>query len=379
MGEENLKNKKILGTSFIIIIIILTGLSIAMIASVSFPRGQKEYNNNYYFLIRQLFWLLVGVIVFFITSRFKYEKYKNMSALMYIAGVALLVSVLVFGKEVNGAKRWLSIGVSSSSISIQPSEFAKLILILVLAGVMERYRKIRNSKTKMLINMLILISLYAGLILAERSFSTTVQVGMIGLIMLFVSGVNLGQFFAVFSLIMTIGAVSIISTPYRLQRILGHNMGTDGVYQAKQSLIAIGSGGLIGKFYGNGLQKYFYLPEIHTDYIFSGYAEETGFLGSLFLIILYIGLLSIIVITLLKIKDMYARYILVGIFGMFSIQILGNLAVVLGLIPSTGIPLPIMSYGGSTTVVSLGAMGIVYNIIKALYIQEITEAENELF
>ena len=227
--------------------------------------------------------------------------------------------------------------------------------------------------------MLILISLYAGLILAERSFSTTVQVGMIGLIMLFVSGVNLGQFFAVFSLIMTIGAVSIISTPYRLQRILGHNMGTDGVYQAKQSLIAIGSGGLIGKFYGNGLQKYFYLPEIHTDYIFSGYAEETGFLGSLFLIILYIGLLSIIVITLLKIKDMYARYILVGIFGMFSIQILGNLAVVLGLIPSTGIPLPIMSYGGSTTVVSLGAMGIVYNIIKALYIQEITEAENELF
>ena len=379
MGEENLKNKKILGTSFIIIIIILTGLSIAMIASVSFPRGQKEYNNNYYFLIRQLFWLLVGVIVFFITSRFKYEKYKNVSALMYIAGVALLVSVLVFGKEVNGAKRWLSIGVSSSSISIQPSEFAKLILILVLAGVMERYRKIRNSKTKMLINMLILISLYAGLILAERSFSTTVQVGMIGLIMLFVSGVNLGQFFAVFSLIMTIGAVSIISTPYRLQRILGHNMGTDGVYQAKQSLIAIGSGGLIGKFYGNGLQKYFYLPEIHTDYIFSGYAEETGFLGSLFLIILYIGLLSIIVITLLKIKDMYARYILVGIFGMFSIQILGNLAVVLGLIPSTGIPLPIMSYGGSTTVVSLGAMGIVYNIIKALYIQEITEAENELF
>ena len=379
MGEENLKNKKILGTSFIIIIIILTGLSIAMIASVSFPRGQKEYNNNYYFLIRQLFWLLVGVIVFFITSRFKYEKYKNMSALMYIAGVALLVSVLVFGKEVNGAKRWLSIGVSSSSRSRQPSEFAKLILILVLAGVMERYRKIRNSKTKMLINMLILISLYAGLILAERSFSTTVQVGMIGLIMLFVSGVNLGQFFAVFSLIMTIGAVSIISTPYRLQRILGHNMGTDGVYQAKQSLIAIGSGGLIGKFYGNGLQKYFYLPEIHTDYIFSGYAEETGFLGSLFLIILYIGLLSIIVITLLKIKDMYARYILVGIFGMFSIQILGNLAVVLGLIPSTGIPLPIMSYGGSTTVVSLGAMGIVYNIIKALYIQEITEAENELF
>ena len=379
MGEENLKNKKILGTSFIIIIIILTGLSIAMIASVSFPRGQKEYNNNYYLLIRQLFWLLVGVIVFFITSRFKYEKYKNVSALMYIAGVALLVSVLVFGKEVNGAKRWLSIGVSSSSISIQPSEFAKLILILVLAGVMERYRKIRSSKTKMLINMLILISLYAGLILAERSFSTTVQVGMIGLIMLFVSGVNLGQFFAVFSLIMTIGAVSIISTPYRLQRILGHNMGTDGVYQAKQSLIAIGSGGLIGKFYGNGLQKYFYLPEIHTDYIFSGYAEETGFLGSLFLIILYIGLLSIIVITLLKIKDMYARYILVGIFGMFSIQILGNLAVVLGLIPSTGIPLPIMSYGGSTTVVSLGAMGIVYNIIKALYIQEITEAENELF
>ena len=370
-----MKNKKILGTSLMVIIIILTGLSIAMIASVSFPRGQKEYNSNYYFLKKQISWLIIGAGMFITTSRIKYEKYKKVSALMYFVGGVLLIMVLILGKEVNGAKRWLSIG---SFLSIQPSEFAKLILILVLSGVIDRYRKIKNNKTGMLVNMLILIFLYAGLVLAEKSFSTTAQIGLIGLTMLFVSGVSMGQFFGVSAIIISLGVMSIISTPYRVQRILGHNMGADGVYQAKQSLIAIGSGGLLGKFYGNGLQKYFYLPEIHTDYIFSGYAEETGFIGSIILIILYMALLLIIAITLLKIKDMYAKYILTGILAMLSIQILGNLAVVLGIIPSTGIPLPIMSYGGSTTVVTFAAMGIVYNIIKALYIQEIMESSDDL-
>ena len=369
-----MKNKKVLGTTFIIITIILSGLSISMIASLSFPRGQKEYYNSYYFLIRQVIWLGIGAFAFFVTSRFKYEKYKKRSTFMYLFGAALLVAVLILGKEVNGAKRWLSFGF----ISIQPSEIAKLILILVLAGVMDRFRKKRLVKGKMLLNMMFLILFYTVLILIERSFSTAAQIVIIGLTMLFVTGISFSYFSIISLIIGEVNIRSIISTPYRLNRILGHSTGTEGVYQAKQSLIAIGSGGFLGKFYGNGLQKYFYLPEIHTDYIFAGYAEETGFIGSIILIGIYVVLLAIIIITLLKIKDMYAKYILIGIFGMFSIQILGNLAVVLSVIPSTGIPLPIMSYGGSTSVVTLAALGVVYNIIKALYIQEMTEAENKL-
>ena len=145
----------------------------------------------------------------------------------------------------------------------------------------------------------------------------------------------------------------------------------------EQSLIAIGSGRMLGKSYGNGLQKFFYLPEIHTDYIFSGYAEETGFLGSLILITLYGILLTIILITIFKKKDTFAKYLLIGIFTMFSLQIIGNIAVVSNLIPSTGIPLPLLSYGGSTMVTTMATLGIVYNIIKSIYIDEEKERYNE--
>lgn len=369
-----MKNKRILGTTFIIIIIVLSGLSIATIASVSFPRGQKEYNNSYYFLIRHVIWLGIGTLAFFVTSKYKYEKYKKLSPYLYLFGLGLLVAVLIFGKEVNGAKRWLS----NRFISVQPSEIAKLILILVLAGVIDRFRKKRLGKGKMIMNMFVLILVYAGLIFAEKAFSTTVQIFLIGLTMLFISGIKFSQFATILSVMGGLGIASVVSTPYRFQRILSYSKGAESSHQVKQSLIAIGSGKILGKFYGNGLQKYFYLPEIHTDYIFSGYAEETGFLGSIILIGMYIALLTIIIITLLKIKDMYAKYILIGIFGMFCTQILGNLAVVLAIVPSTGIPLPIMSYGGSTTVVVLATLGIVYNIIKALYIQEIIESENKL-
>ena len=155
-------------------------------------------------------------------------------------------------------------------------------------------------------------------------------------------------------------------------------MGDDLGYHTTNSLIARGSGGFSGRFYGNGLQKYGFLPEIHTDYIFSGYAEENGFIGALFLLGLYISLLVIIAITLRKIKNVYAKYILVGIFIMFATQVIGNVAVVSNVIPSTGIPLPMMSYGGSTTIVMMSTLGIVYNIIRALYKQEMGENLDEM-
>lgn len=362
-----MKNKKFLGTTLVVIMIILMGISVAMIASVSFPKGQNEYNNSYYFVTRQLFWLILGSISFFITSRVNYKKYKSISMWLYIIEGILLIAVLVIGKEVNGAKRWLSLG----GINIQPSEFAKVVLIIVLASIIDRSKRKKKSKTLMFFNILIPIVIYSILILGERSFSSAAQVTIIGLIMLFISGVNLGAFFGVCIAIGGLGIVSIFNTEYRLKRLLEYMGSSEAVYQEKQSLIAIGSGGLTGRFYGNGLQKYFYLPEIHTDYIFSGYAEETGFIGSIILIILYMLLLLVITITILKLKDRYGQYILTGILIMLSVQIIGNICVVLGVLPSTGITLPILSYGGSTTLAVMTALGITYNIIKALYVEEI--------
>lgn len=362
-----MKNRKILGTTLIIIMLILMGLSIAMIASVSFPRGLKEYNNHYYFLIRQIIWLVAGSILFIFTANFEYTKYKRIRKLLYLIGFLMLLAVLGIGKNVNGATRWIAIG----QFSIQPSEFAKLILILHLAGLIDLKKRKRENKLKMLFSILAATMTYSVLIIMEKAFSSTAQITLIGLTMMFISGVKMSEFLVTLLGLGVLGLGAITAMPYRLKRLLGHLKNSDEVYQLRQSLIAIGSGKLIGKFYGNGFQKYFYLPEIHTDYVFSGYAEEMGFVGSIILILLYMVLLGVILITIVKIRDMYAKYILIGILSMFSLQIIGNLAVVMGLVPSTGIPLPILSYGGSTTIVTMAALGIVYNIIRAFYRQEL--------
>ena len=362
-----MKNRKILGTTLIIIMLILMGLSIAMIASVSFPRGLKEYNNHYYFLIRQIIWLVAGSILFIFTANFEYIKYKRIRKLLYLIGFLMLLAVLGIGKNVNGATRWIAIG----QFSIQPSEFAKLILILHLAGLIDLQKRKRENKLKMLFSILAATMTYSVLIIMEKAFSSTAQITLIGLTMMFISGVKMSEFLVTLLGLGVLGFGAITAMPYRLKRLLGHLKNSDEVYQLRQSLIAIGSGKLIGKFYGNGFQKYFYLPEIHTDYVFSGYAEEMGFVGSIILILLYMVLLGVILITIVKIRDMYAKYILIGILSMFSLQIIGNLAVVMGLVPSTGIPLPILSYGGSTTIVTMAALGIVYNIIRAFYRQEL--------
>ena len=351
-----MKNKRMLGTTLIIVMIILMGLSIAMIASVSFPKGYKDYKNNYYFVTKQVIWFGFGTLAFWITSKFKYTWYKKIKGYLYLIGAALLIAVL-FSKEVNGARRWFTLG----GFRMQPSELAKLIIIIFLAGIIDycERKKINTQKFNFFMRQLIPLLVYVVLIIAEKAFSSTVQIAFIGMAMIFVSGVNIAQFLTLLLAAGFAGMISIMSTPYRMKRFIGF-----------KSLIAIGSGKLIGKFYGNGLQKFFYLPEIHTDYIFAGYAEEMGFVGSIILLLIYIVLLSVILITLVEKKDRYAKYILTGIFVMFSSQILGNIAVVSNIVPSTGIPLPLLSYGGSTTIVTMAALGIVYNIIKSLYAEE---------
>ena len=361
-----MKNKRMLGTTLIIVMIILMGLSIAMIASVSFPKGYKDYKNNYYFVTKQVIWFGFGTLAFWITSKFKYTWYKKIKGYLYLIDAALIIAVL-FSKEVNGARRWFTLG----GFRMQPSELAKLIIIIFLAGIIDycERKKINTQKFNFFMRQLIPLLVYVVLIIAEKAFSSTVQIAFIGMAMIFVSGVNIAQFITLLLAAGFAGMISIMSTPYRMKRFIGFKS-PELNYQAQQSLIAIGSGKLIGKFYGNGLQKFFYLPEIHTDYIFAGYAEEMGFVGSIILLLIYIVLLSVILITLVEKKDRYAKYILTGIFVMFSSQILGNIAVVSNIVPSTGIPLPLLSYGGSTTIVTMAALGIVYNIIKSLYAEE---------
>ena len=366
-----------LGTGFIIVILILSALSVITMASLSSQRAQNEYGVTYYFLLRQVIWLIAGWLGFILTANLNYKKYREITKYLYVAGAFSLVVVLVIGKTVNGAKRWIDLGMG---VVIQPSEFVKLILIIVLSTLVYNL-KIRNkiSKHPWLSSIVIMgtTGVYMFLIFFEKSFSNTVQIAVIGMTYLLVSELK----FSIIALYMGLGGIlgwfGIMKVGYRASRIAAHASKDIG-FQTTQSLIAIANGKIFGKFYGNGFQKYGFLPEIHTDYIFSGYAEENGFLGVIFLLGLYAALLIIIGITLKKIKDLYAKYLLSGIFIIIATQVIGNVAVASKLVPSTGIPLPMMSYGGSTMIGVMMILGVVYNIIRALYKQEMGNQLDEL-
>ena len=374
-----MNRKKWLGTFFIIVVLILSALSLITMASLSFPKAQEEFGKSHYYLARQALWLLIGGMGFVFTANLNYKKYKDIIKYFYVLGVFTLVMVLLIGKTSKGATRWISIG----GFAFQPSEFVKIILIITLATFVYNLKyATKRDKVKTLpwlssISILGLTGIYAVLIIAEKSFSNTAQIVIIGLTYLLISEVKFSIIGIFVPIIGILGWLGIVGTGYRASRLASY-VGDDLGYHTTNSLIAIGSGGFSGRFYGNGLQKYNFLPEIHTDYIFSGYAEENGFIGALFLLGLYISLLVLIAITLRKIKNVYAKYILVGIFIMFATQVIGNVAVVSNVIPSTGIPLPMMSYGGSTTIVMMSTLGIVYNIIRALYKQEMGENLDEM-
>ena len=375
-----MNRKKWLGTAFIIVIIILSALSLITMASLSFPKGQNEHGKSYYYLARQAIWLFIGGLGFLLTANLNYKKYKDIIKYLYVLGIFALIMVLLIGKTSKGAKRWITLG----SFAFQPSEFVKVILIITLAtlvynlkyGIKNRDR-IKRLPWMSSIAIMGLTGIYSVLIILEKSFSNTAQIVIIGIIYLFAAEIKF-SIISFFTVIIGIsGWLGITTVGYRASRLasyMGENLG----FHTYHSLIAIGSGQFSGRFYGNGLQKYGFLPEIHTDYIFSGYAEENGFLGVLLLLGLYAALLIIIGIALLKIKDAYAKYLLIGIFIMFATQVIGNVAVVSNVIPSTGIPLPMMSYGGSTTIVIMMTLGIVYNIIRALYKQEMGKNLDEM-
>ena len=372
-----MNRKKILGTGFIIVILILSALSIITMASLSAPRAQNENKVSYYYLMRQMIWLIFGWLGFLVTANLNYKKYREITKYLYVIGAFSLVMVLVIGTTKNGAKRWIDLGMG---MRIQPSEFVKLILIVVLSTLVYNL-KIRNkiSKHPWLSSIVIIgtTGVYMFLILFEKSFSNTVQIAIIGMTYLLVSELK----FSIIALYTGLGGIlgwfGVMKVGYRASRIAEHTSKEIG-FQTTQSLIAISNGKIFGKFYGNGFQKYGFLPEIHTDYIFSGYAEENGFLGILFLLGLYAVLLIIIGITLKKVKDLYAKYLLAGIFIIIATQVIGNVAVTSKIIPSTGIPLPMMSYGGSTMVAMMLMLGIVYNIIRTVYKQEMGNQLDEL-
>ncbi|WP_010292335.1 stage V sporulation protein E [Clostridium senegalense] len=361
--EEN--QKKLGEIDFILFAIILTLVcfGVIMVYSASSYSAAFKNNNAELYLWKQLMWASLGVISMIVTMNVDYHKYKRYTGKLMIITIVLLLLVFVF-PPVNGARRWISLG----PLGFQPSEIAKYVVVLFIAMFIDRKGEKIKSFKEGIFPCLAVAGVYAGLILAEKNLSITAITMMVALVMLLISGVEIKKFAKIFLPIVALGVVAIIFEPYRLRRVTGFmdpwkDAQGDG-YQLIQSLLALGSGGLTGVGIGQSRQKCFYIPEPHTDFIFAIVGEELGFIGCTFVVILFILFLWRGLIAILKSKDIYGTMLATGIVAIITLQAIINIAVVTVSMPTTGVPLPFISYGGSSLVINMTAMGILLNITR---------------
>ena len=347
-----------------VIAIIIFG--IIMIYSASSIWAEYKYQDPFKFVKAQSAFFLLGLLCIFIISKLDINiLYKKANLILLICFI-LLVLVLIpgIGSIRNGSRSWFGIG----SLGIQPSEFAKLGLIIYVAKYLANNRKIIKDVKKGVLPILLVIGVFFVLIMLEPDFGTAMVIVLTLVVMIFISGVKL-SFFIKVGLLGLLGIVGlIIIAPYRMERIVSFlNPWVDPLgsgYQIIQSLYAIGPGGLLGQGFLNSHQKQFYLPEPQTDFIFSIISEEFGFLGIL-IVTLFIAFIFYRIIKIaLKENNLFKKYLAFGLGFGIIIQSLLNIAVVIGLIPVTGVTLPFLSYGGSSLLISMTSIGIILNISK---------------
>lgn len=345
------------------IVLVLVCFGLIMCFSASAPTAQVQNGDSYYFLKRQMIWAIGGFIAMIFTSNFNYNNYKKYSFMIYAVTIGLLLIVLAF-PGVNGAKRWIGFG----GFSFQPSECAKYALIIMLAHKLS-LQKWENSKFfKDFIPYFIIFGVYALLLMLEPHFSCTILLFGVTVAMLFVSGAKM-KHFGICLLVAIPILVVLAFSGYRGDRMavfldpMGSDPSGDG-WQIRQSLYAIGSGGLFGLGIGQSRQKFLYLPEPQNDFIFAVLCEELGFIGALFVILLFAVLIWRGIFIAVNAPDKFSCYLATGITALIAIQIMVNIAVVTSSIPVTGMPLPFFSAGGSSLVFLMGGMGILLNISK---------------
>ncbi|WP_027091074.1 stage V sporulation protein E [Cohnella thermotolerans] len=344
----------------------ILAIGVVMVYSASAVAAFHDYGDKFYYVKRQLLFAAIGVAAMFATMNVDYSRLRKWALPGLIICFALLVVVLIPGIGVvrGGARSWLGIG----SLGIQPSEFMKLAMILYLARLLSERQNLMTSFTRGLLPPLAVLGTAFGLIMLQPDLGTgAVMIGA-ALLVIYVAGARLSHLGGL-GLLGVAGLVGLIAAaPYRLQRItafLDPWQDPRGAgYQAIQSLYAIGPGGLVGLGLGMSRQKYNYLPEPQTDFIFSILAEELGFIGGSLLLLLFLLLIWRGIRTAITISDPFGSFLAAGIVGIIATQVLINIGVVIGLLPVTGITLPLVSYGGSSLTLLLTALGILLNLSR---------------
>ncbi|MEC9012572.1 MAG: putative lipid II flippase FtsW [SAR324 cluster bacterium] len=350
-----------------------------MIYSTGGVYADLQYNDGQYFLYRHLIHMLVGLAVMGVALIVNYHKWQQYSIWFMLAMLVLLILVLIpeIGHEVKGGRRWLRIG----PFSLQPAELLKVVLIIYVASYLERKQEVLASFFRGLTPNFIVTGIYLFLVLLQPDFGTVVLIATTILLMLYVGGGRPVHIATSLIGVGIIGGLLIASHTYRVRRMLAFLNPWDDPqnsgFQIIQSFIALGTGGWLGRGLGESLQKRLFLPDAHTDFIFAIIGEELGFLWICVLIILFVVFIWRGYWIAWNAQDAFGKHLAFGATTILSLQIILNLFVVVGLLPTKGLPLPFISYGGTSLVVGMFLTGLLLNISGSLHSTE-AELENGL-
>ncbi len=348
------------------LVMVLNLIGLAMILSASSVTSLEDYGSPWYQFTRQFIWFGIGSVAMVLTMRRDYRKWRNRSGYLLLGVLAMLFLVLVphVGVKSNGATRWLGVG----QFSIQPSEFAKLVLIIFWADLLSRRAKWIDDARLTVFPVVLTFLVTAAMIMAQPNLGTTTIIFFIMVAMLFVGGAPFRWIAGILGMGVAAGAAFAVLFPWRFRRIsafLDPWQDAQGIgYQPIEAQTAVATGGVTGTGLGQGRSKWGYLPEAQTDFIFSVIAEETGFVGALLLIALFIALGVTGVRVAMRAPDRFGMLLATGITTWFLAQAFFNIGQAVGALPVMGVPLPFVSFGGSSLVVGMVAAGMLLNVAR---------------
>ena len=354
--------------TLLITVFILLGLGIITVLSASSPTALAESGNSYKYLYKQGISAIIGIAIMFFTSKLDYHVWQKNYKMVFFVCIAMLLSVSFIGVSSGGAKRWINLGFTT----FQPSELAKVgVIIFYSAWLTNNKEKLKEFKIGFVYQLAMILPIVAILLGLQTHFSATLVIVMLVAILMIMAGSKFIHFILVGAPIAIAGIIGIftLGEGFRLQRLITFLNPWDDItgsgWQIIQSLYAIGSGGLFGVGLGESKQKYLYIPEPHNDFIFAVLAEELGFIGCTFVIILFAIFVWRGIVISMKAPDMFGSLVAVGITSMIGIQVLINIAVVTSSMPVTGMALPFFSYGGTALIIILASVGILLNISRS--------------
>ena len=349
-----------------IITIILICVGVVMIYSASSIYAEEKFNDGMFFLKRHLLFLFIGGIFCLFVLSIDYKRLKSLSKPLLILSLLLLILVLIpgVGRSVSGAQRWFRFG----KFSFQPSEMANVVLILYLADFISRKQNLIASFVHGFLPVILVLGLACGLILLQPDLGTALVIFIVAGLLLYIGGTPIYHLALTLILSLPLLYIMIFRVPYRRLRILAFlnpwNAPGGSGFQIIQSQIALGSGGFFGQGLGASRQKLFFLPAAHTDFIFSIIGEELGFFGIAGVILLFIFLLVCVLKVIKNYSEPFGYYLGLGLILSLLLRAFINLAVVCGILPTKGLPLPFISYGGSSLIFDMISIALILNIAK---------------